>query len=141
MTTQEMRIACAELCGAVWYRHPVGRSDNRVYRFIAFPAIQELEQSPEWMVRADGTERLCSIDYMAREFYIPDYPNDLNAMHEAEGTLFASGKTDMLNTNYWNMLWEVCGDKYRKLTTIGHATAPQRCEAFLRVHKKWIDEP
>ncbi len=61
--------------------------------------------------------------------HIPDYLNDLNAMREAEASLFG--------TNYW----VAC--KYERLITrmasswAWHATASQRAEAFLRTIGKW----
>jgi hypothetical protein len=66
-----------------------------------------------------------------------EYCNDLNAMHEVEKTLFRTGYTDTLNQNYWNTVWNVCGDLYRKTTTVAHATALQRAEAYLRTIGKW----
>jgi hypothetical protein len=60
---------------------------------------------------------------------MPDYLNDLNAMREAEASLFG--------TNYW----VAC--KYERLITrmasswAWHATASQRAEAFLRTIGKW----
>jgi hypothetical protein len=57
--------------------------------------------------------------------YIPDYCNDLNAMHEAEGTL---GKSlYRMEAQLKRMAGAVCF----------HATASQRAEAFLRTVGKW----
>lgn len=60
----------------------------------------------------------------------PNYAADLNACHEFEKTL--------THINDW-MLY----DKALAETTEGfnfHATARQRCEAFLRVHNQWEEE-
>jgi hypothetical protein len=60
----------------------------------------------------------------------PDYLNDLNAMHEAEGTM---GHETATTYNAWvrrlvlNWSW--------------HATAAQRAEAFLRTIGKWQEQP
>jgi hypothetical protein len=67
---------------------------------------------------------------------IPDYCNDLNAMHEAENRLPSDKKED-----YWYQLYENCRrsvfsrveDNYKML----HSTARQRAEAFLRTINKW----
>jgi hypothetical protein len=75
---------------------------------------------------------------MGGKVYEP-FTEDLNAMHEAEKTLFRTGYTDMLNQNYWNTVWNVCGDLYCKTTTVAHATARQRAEAYLRTIGKWRD--
>jgi hypothetical protein len=60
---------------------------------------------------------------------IPDYLNDLNAMHEAE-TLRIAGEFDM---EYREMLDRVCG----QYSIIYRATAAQRAEAFLRTLNLW----
>jgi len=138
MSPEAQRICIAEACGWVWYRHPVSNKSDRSYRFIALPAVQEFEQSPMWMVRADGTERLCAIDYMVREFHLPDYLNDLNAMHEA------SKDFDLKQTiKFSNHLKAIIQDSLcissavdaRYMTV--NASARQRAEAFLRTLGLW----
>jgi hypothetical protein len=68
---------------------------------------------------------------------LPDYPNDLNAMHKAEKTL-----DDDLDLDYSENLQIVTGagwgannsydmSKYRS------ATATQRAEAFLKTFNLW----
>lgn len=145
MTPEKQRIAIAEWCGAVWYRHPVSRIDNRVYKFLAWPGVQEYEgQSEQWKVKSDGTERMCSMDYMAREFFIPDYLNDLNAMHEAESKLNESQKAyfcawlgeHVTNDNPELKRRSFAACKFRYI----HATASQRAEALLRAIGKWTDD-
>jgi len=67
---------------------------------------------------------------------IPDYLNDLNAMHEAEKFIPHSKKE-----SYWDYLYENCqrsvfssiDDNYKMIT----ATAAQRAEAYLRTIGKW----
>jgi hypothetical protein len=57
---------------------------------------------------------------------VPDYLNDLNAMHEAENSLTTSQMTTM--SQYL----------HRKIGVLwGFATAAQRAEAFLRTIGKW----
>jgi len=60
---------------------------------------------------------------------LPDYLNDLNAMHEAEKVLF--GRND----------WSACiYDEHINVATSSwkwNATASQRAEAFLRTIGKW----
>lgn len=68
---------------------------------------------------------------------IPDYLNDLNAMHEAEKTL-----TIEQNYVYWNTLRDlICVDEntghWCDLKASGHATAAERAEAFLRTLGLW----
>jgi hypothetical protein len=57
---------------------------------------------------------------------IPDYANDLNAMHEAEETLGPEQARQ-----YHNRLGRTGA------VWLWHATARQRCEAFLRTIGKW----
>jgi hypothetical protein len=58
---------------------------------------------------------------------IPDYCNDLNAMHEAENSI------PHPSYFYQSNLTELCGGENR----IYRATASQRAEAFLRTLGKW----
>jgi hypothetical protein len=57
---------------------------------------------------------------------LPDYLNDLNAMHEAEKTL-----SDDNLKSYRGWLVVVCNGEHWR------ATAAQRAEAFLRTIDKW----
>lgn len=74
--------------------------------------------------------------------HIPDYPNDLNAMHEAEKTLNAQQAED-----FTAHLANAAQMKRTKATVnsdyfiVAHATAPQRAEAFLRTIGKWQEQP
>lgn len=134
MTKDQIRMAIGEACGFVWYRIPKDRLTDRRYRFLALPAIQEYEgQSEIWKERADGSERISNMEFMANNGYLPSYDSDLNAMHEAEQVLTQGQKTQ-----YIFQLQTICGgqqfgDNY-------FATAAQRAEAFLRVLGRWKDD-
>lgn len=59
---------------------------------------------------------------------LPDYINDLNAMHDAEKVL------DTLQQGFfWDYLKDMTGEGFEQL----HATARQRAEAFLRTLGRW----
>jgi hypothetical protein len=73
------------------------------------------ESLSEGLVFADGTEVVCQIHK------IPDYCNDLNAMHEAVGTL----GVELGPYEYW--LEKVAGPGMCMV----EATARQRAEAFV----------
>lgn len=60
----------------------------------------------------------------------PDYPNDLNAMNEAEKTL----SHEQLLQYQRNLCNAVGGGHYAI-----HATASQRAEAFIRTIGQWVD--
>ena len=67
---------------------------------------------------------------------LPDYLNDLNAMHEAEKVLKQRW------SNYCEKLLEIVEPEPRSLEVchywnLLHATASQRAEAFLRTIGKW----
>jgi len=64
--------------------------------------------------------------------YLPDYCNDLNAMHEAEKAIFP-----YYGTVYSNKLARVTGAEMSDDTDYFCATARQRAEAFLRTLGKW----
>lgn len=60
---------------------------------------------------------------------LPNYPEDLNACHEMENTLSVGQ-----SLGFDQELIEICGK------VDYHATALQRCEAFLRVHNAWEED-
>jgi hypothetical protein len=69
---------------------------------------------------------------------LPDYLNDLNAMHEAE-----KGLDVALRDAYFDHLWNIC-DKAQRMAPVSrwlvpNATARQRAEAFLRTVERWVD--
>jgi hypothetical protein len=108
MTNEQINIAIAEVCGWTSIRY------NSIHG--------------KWM----GTQPQEDRD----AYHLPDYCNDLNAMHEAENHLPSDKKED-----YWYQLYENCRrsvfsrveDNYKML----HATAAQRARAFLKTINKW----
>ena len=62
---------------------------------------------------------------------LPDYLNDLNAMHEAEKRL---SKQEQLDYCYGQLV-EVCGDRLAYMPT-----AAQRAEALLKTIGRWKDD-
>jgi len=104
MTNEQINIAIAEACG--WNPPPeaMGNMTHGGGKFFS---------SEEW-----------------REAHIPNYGNDLNAIHEAEKILNKKQQNDYCFTlmdiqNSWG--------GFERL----HATAKQRAEAFLRTLEKW----
>lgn len=100
MNTEKQRIAIAEACG--WTR----QSDNSI-----------------WF--NDPTN-----SFQAHEQDVPDYLNNLNAMHKAEKAL-----RPILQERYYRLLREKIGSYDLAIS----ATAAQRAEAFLRTIGKWED--
>lgn len=118
MSDEEIRITIAEACGVC---------------------------VPEW--RFNGVGEVCNkcgkLDYAfghkQQHDPFPDYPKDLNAMHEAEKLINQYQKKSFfrhlhksVNLESWNMSRE-------NSFTMIHATARQRAEAFLRAIGKWKD--
>lgn len=66
---------------------------------------------------------------------LPNYTADLNACHEFEKTVMLNSHTRL---NYLSWLgWE--NDYASTVFACVHATARQRCEAYLRTLGKWIE--
>lgn len=112
MTPEAQRIAIAEACGWKGFHF---RSERHL--FATAP-----HQTPN-----------------GGPIGVPDYLNDLNAMHEAENTL-----TEREWFIYGDKLHEVLNadasvrgkrDAYRM-----HASSHHRAEAFLKVKGKWEDD-
>lgn len=113
MSPEKQRIAIAEACG---YRQP-GDDEEAVEK--------------GWWYKPPG-DNSCSL-----ATGLPNYLNDLNAMHEAEKVLTFSKRQ-----GYYRKLQRVCSAGLLKglivvMETCIHATADQRAEAFLRELGKW----
>lgn len=110
MTPEAQRIAIAEACGWYWTGSCYALSFDE-----------------------DGKR------VHMHESAMPDYPSDLNAMHEAEKVL-----TSRQCERYFGLLATA---PYNREAGLGasawqaHATAAQRAEAFLRTIGKWVDSP
>ncbi len=128
MTDQEINIKIAELCG---YRKATDRDRTRgKYEWVAVnPIGLEIGWSED-----------CEYHHC-----IPNYAADLNACHEFEETLDAltewHGEEHHANAEeaYMGALSQVCKgqNQWSDDWQVIHATARQRCEAFLRVHGRW----
>ena len=124
MKPEAQRIAIAEALGAKW----------RNVSCASHASISFDETCPEtnWKWSQKDANRMC-------DDTVPDYPNDLNAMHEAEKVL----RKDQ-HRNYIKELvflpkaeWT---DVYEEVMVVAHATAAQRAEAFLKTIGKWEDK-
>jgi hypothetical protein len=119
MKEEKQRIAIAEICGWIEIR------DGDAWGTpIGIP--KDIQRRDCW-IGAEG-------------FYeLPNYPNDLNAMHEAV-SVFDYDQADEFDDH----LCEICkraNDLADNPTpwrfAVTNATAEQRSEAFLRVFGKW----
>lgn len=122
MTPEQQRIKIAEACG--WSNVKIyPRSESNKRHSEDTESIGIGCRHPSW---GGGS---CSV---------PNYPYDLNAMHEAEKTKF--------NENYW-LEWENVVARMSlprgalPLTIwIARMTAAQRAEAFLKTLSLWTEE-
>lgn len=102
MTDEQMRIAIAEACGWHEEKEPVGSA-------FATAWWHHNDRYPSYLMP------------------LPDYLNDLNAMHEAEKVLLKDGHESDLWLEYLSNL-VICAPAGLS----SHATARQRAEAFLK---------
>lgn len=144
MSPEAQRIAIAEALGWVWYRMPGHPDDARRHRCLFLPAVHEYEgQSPRWLIRADGTESIANMAYMAKEGMVPDYLNNLNAMAQAEDTLLNEQRRTyvelLIAVHPLHYDFRTSDDSRMAAYMIVSATAAQRAEAFLRTLGRWVD--
>jgi hypothetical protein len=114
MKPESQRIAIAEACGWIDIK-PSGRLDGQI---LAYP--------PKNFIVGNREE-------------LPNYLNDLNAMHEAEKVL-----TSEQRFSYVEELEKILGLTDEVICSViswitAHATAAQRAEAFLRTLGLWKD--
>jgi hypothetical protein len=107
MTDEEINKAIAEICG--WKIHPANRS---------------LVTDPKY---PKSVQRIATI---------PNYCNDLNAMHEAEKFILKGFEDDAEGSELWQdyMVYVVCA---APAYLSHHATARQKAKAFLQTFGKW----
>jgi hypothetical protein len=109
MNKEKQKIAIAEACG--W---KVKRRDITGYNV--------------WEPDAEFPAQLSN----NIENKLPDYLNDLNAMHDAEKTLTDAQRMVYISKNLWNMV-----PNKHIFAHYFSATAALRAEAFLKTIGKW----
>lgn len=118
MKSEEQRIAIAEACG--WLDiHRGSRKRNRTP-----------EGNTLW-----ATKDAPTINYGREYSVVPDYLNDLNAMHEVEKVLNVETFEGVYAPTLETIVRRDKVTLSRWLTC--HATAAQRAEAFLRTLNLW----
>jgi len=129
MKTEAQRIAIAEACGITVIKTPFTPSLVK-----AKGCVFTDEARDEWRKAYPNS---------AGVYGLPDYLNDLNAMHEAEKVLSPANQPARGESQWSEYLgWlGFCGEnKTREVYGCVTATAAQRAEAFLRTIGKWEGE-
>ena len=118
MKPEQQRIAIAEACG---------------WKGISF---EYLTGYAPWRPTPYSERVMGDLDSIPLD-PLPNYLNDLNAMHEAEKLIlnYDAGS----HGRYIDHLIDVCGKRKDETwhLAIFHATASQRAEAFLRTLNLW----
>lgn len=107
MTPRAQQIAIAEACGWKWN-----------------PANPPTDARPYY-----------THPTMRAEYNLPDYLNDLNAMHEAELVLRPEGTYG--EWPLWDKYVKILGEQHTGCDDVAHATARQKAVAFLKTVGKW----
>lgn len=128
MNEQEQRIAIATQIG--WDCDPVEAHEwGSRGQWVVPPDSVQLN----WPYTLDSDSRRL----VSGNTFLPDYLNDLNAMHEAENV---ATSTHLLEAKYEGFLMEaVCEGPQRSTDNIFliRSTASQRAEAFLKTLNLW----
>ena len=127
MSPEKQRIAIAEACG--WLNPHCDRS--LAEKLHTNPPSGWVGISPTTQTLDHGKDESKDYNYWT----LPDYLNDLNAMHEAEKVL-----TPDLHGHYFAHLRRFTDAPHAEFFVVIHATAAQRAEAFLRTLGLWEEE-
>lgn len=136
MTDDEMKIAVAECCGAVWKRqsctpwNPDDDSRNVYFRRLYFIAKDDV-RGPALLPAAFGKESIAD-----NHDHLPNYPADLNACAEMSAALTPDERHKQFAILY-EMLGRGASVRQSVYLRMVDATARQRCEAFLKVKGLW----
>ena len=116
LTDDELRIRVAEL-----------RGYKRASMLQPGTGLPLWEHPTEMVHATDGTPLF---PHRVIASNLPNYPQDLNAMHEVEDAL-----TEEQYNRFCDILWNMCGGASGKFGAI-HSTARQRAEAFVLTMEK-----
>ena len=120
MTPEEQRIAIAESVGFKWVENQRVRSNS---------------QNGAWC-STDGWHHPKTKKVSDAIYDLPDYLNDLNAMHEVEKTL-NDEQWERYRAELYNLMPKSFALPDCERSNI-HATAAQRAEAYLKTLNLWI---
>jgi hypothetical protein len=141
MTPEKQRIVLAEWDGWEWYKLPIDiHFKNKRYRCLFNKHISDCEERLE---KADMSENICNIPYLIKEGRVPNYLEDLNAVHELEKKFNLEQKQQYVGV-LCDLLEKIHPDKGEAEEYVAFilltATSAQRCKAILRTIGKWEDK-
>jgi hypothetical protein len=128
MTPDQQRTAIATACGWKCAGHPQQLEATEGYNF-----------GYQFVINPDGQ--------LVTHNSIPDYLNDLNAMHEAEKVLSGEQKEQFIFwLNHLHPLADIHysdkqNDMRLEVFSLIHSTAAEKAEAFLRTLNLWTETP
>lgn len=127
MTNEQINIAIAELTGLDVIHDPAGPKDRSEAWKTGFFTPKAAKQ------------RRISWPSSAVIKVVPDYCNDLNAMHEAEQTLWRMDWRfrDEFIDHLARVINPIHGYRMQEGIDLLDATAAQRAEAFVKTLGKW----
>ena len=115
MTDQEIRIAIAEAFG--WKQ------------------VKEVIRWSKHVIKLPGGKKVAAMVH--KEDELPDYPNDLNAMHEAESSISPAQIPQWIKNLADIAIKQACYGPCDHSYWIVMSTARQRAEAFLKTKGLW----
>lgn len=144
MSPEKINITIAEYFGflstVTRWQFLLETTDGRIEDCRLYKSKEEAVEAGKWMECYElgkahtpkSYERICTP---------PNYHGDLNAMHEAVGSLTDEQREEF--RQHLSAIWKRdynshCGSFPSQDDSV-NATAAQRAEAFLRVVNKWID--
>lgn len=130
MKVEQQNTIIAKLMGAKWVKSFNRQTPNKAV--LVFVENLSLDYKDEIVYVNESDENFTKVIHA----HVPDYRNDLNAMHEVENLLLSDEKQI-----YWDYLFDHCDgtvfsrveDEYKMI----RATAAKRAEAFLKTIGKW----
>lgn len=75
------------------------------------------------------------------QFVLPNWPNSLDLMHQAEKMLNNEGQQYWYQRNLHDVIAREAGTEFADIRKLISATAAQRAEAFLRTIGLWKESP
>lgn len=130
MTPEQQRIAIAKACGWIILHY---NYEQQNYKYEPGILINGPVGVPPNKTSHCGVQPAGGYSNAGTPWYVPDYLNDLNAMHEAEiSCIIPNGLWDDYVGHLKAIMYQ--GERFW-----GQATAAQRAEAFLRTIGLWSE--